>query len=104
MKEIEQLMKEVPASFVICDKSNVTKNMVLKEIMKGEKEVSSIKNTLGICDDKGCENRVEALLKTYLPIYDIIFDGKKCGQHNHASSESTCDPNSCGSCPFDCKK
>ena len=73
MKEIEQLMKEVPASFVICDKSNVTKNMVLKEIMRGEKDASSIKKSLGICDDKECENRVEALLKIYLPIYDIIF-------------------------------
>lgn len=104
MTNIEKLMREAGADFVICDKSAATKNMVLKAIMDGAKSLDSVKERLDICNDSKSVAYVEALLKIYLPVYDIIFDGNKCG-HNHEKTSSTgCDTASCQSCFLNCKK
>lgn len=104
MTDVEKLMRDAAAGFVICEKSAATKNMVLKAIMRGAKNFDSVKEIVDICNDSKCRDYVEALLKIYSPIYDIIFDGSKCSHsHNHTSS-TTCETTSCQDCFLNCKK
>ena len=105
MESIEKLMRDVPPTFVICEKTGATKNLVLKAIMDGAKDFDSIKETVDLCNDITCHNRVEALLKMYLPIYETLYGIHKDNQHDQKLPQTlTCDANSCKRCNLNCKK
>lgn len=105
MTDLEKLMRDLNPNDVICDKSRTTKNMVLKAIMDGEKDGEGVIKSLNIVADKECRNRVEILLKIYLPIYDMIFEKNAASDSDNSDAEkASCESSLCSRCSFNCKK
>lgn len=108
---LEQLLRDAPADWVICTGTGATKNMVLSAVMDGARDFDAVARSVELCREnvcaasnssgRGCRENVETLLKIYVPIYDLIFEGGGC-HHKHGRHENkSCaaeDCKSCGSC------
>ena len=77
--------------------------MVLQAVMAGAKTIEDAEAKVTFCGkpECGCAENVRALLKIYLPIYDLMFEGGGC-HHKHNSHEE-CGKDTCADCIHSCK-
>ena len=108
---LKQLLRDAPADWVICTATGATKNDVLSAVMEGARDFDAVSHTVELCREnscaaanssgRGCRENVETLLKIYVPIYDLIFEGGGCHHKHEHRGAGTCsaeDCKSCGSC------
>jgi len=91
MPDIERFWKDAPADCVVCASTDATKNMVLRAIVNGARDIESLKKTVSLCGtdecaalnpaECGCVESAKALLSIYVPVYEIMTADGGCKQH-----------------------
>ena len=103
MKYTEEFLRGAQSCQIICGETQKKKNMVLQAVMAGAKTIEDAEAKVTFCGkpECGCAENVRALLKIYLPIYDLMFEGGGC-HHKHNSHEE-CGKDTCADCIHSCK-
>lgn len=107
MDTLEKFWRDAPAGYVVCANTGTTKNMILRAITEGAKDIEGLKKAVQLCGDGSCASdnpsnascsaNSAALLSIYGPIFEYMKEG-----HSHDHEGSSCEEGSSGGCG-DCK-
>lgn len=113
MLTLQSIWREAPAETEVCTIEGTTKNMVLRAITEGARDMQSLKETVRLCENnecakinaskRGCHENAQTLLEIYLPIFKLMSEGGGCPHTDLAPPETddgaNDDPTSgCGGC------
>ncbi len=110
MIDLERLWRDAKADTPICAVTGTTKNMVLNAVTCGARSVEDIENAVPLCGGEcalrnvsacSCRENAEAILKIYVPIYEMMAEGGGCRHNKPAQKPAACAgtlTDKCGGC------
>lgn len=87
MIDIERLWRDAKADAPVCAVTGTTKNAVLSAITDGARTLEDIEAAVPLCGGDcaprsisgcGCRENVLALLKVYVPVFEMMSEGGGC--------------------------
>lgn len=113
MLTLQTIWREAPAESEVCTIEGTTKNMVLRAITEGARDMQSLKDKVRLCENnecarinvskRGCLENAQALLEVYLPIFRLMTEGGGCPHADLAPPVASCgdkagEEGGCGGC------
>lgn len=110
MIDLEGLWRDAKADAPVCAVTGATKNMVLNAITEGARSVEDVEKSVPLCGGEcagrnisacGCRENVGALLKIYVPVYEMMTEGGGCRHAKPAPKPAACPgvrTEKCGGC------
>ena len=89
MIDLEGLWRDAKAATPVCAVTGATKNMILNAITEGARTLEDIEKTVPLCGGEcalrnvsgcGCRENAAALLKIYVPVFEMMTEGGGCRQ------------------------
>ena len=87
MIDLEGLWRDAKAATPVCAVTGATKNMILNAITEGARTLEDIEKTVPLCGGEcalrnvsgcGCRENAAALLKIYVPVFEMMTEGGGC--------------------------
>lgn len=110
MIDLEGLWRDAKAATPVCAVTGATKNMILNAITEGARTLEDIEKTVPLCGGEcalrnvsgcGCRENAAALLKVYVPVYEMMTEGGGCRHGKPAPKPEGCTgvrTEKCGGC------
>ena len=99
MIDLEGLWRDAKAATPVCAVTGATKNMILNAITEGARTLEDIEKTVPLCGGEcamrnvsgcGCRENAAALLKIYVPVFEMMTEGGGCRHKKPAPQPEGC--------------
>ncbi len=109
MIDLEALWRDAKAGTLVCAVTGTTKNMILNAVTEGARTLEDIEKAVPLCGGEcasrsvsgcGCRENAAALLKIYVPVYEMMTEGGGCHKKPEPKPEgcSGVRTEKCGGC------